>query len=196
MRGSDVIRTPLVSSRSGLPSGTAGVWTTALATLTVLLMLAALLWIVAVNAFGWFWPARVTELDLADGSTVIGIVVAREERPVENGDRQVVQHRIQLKTGNRELTGADFRWVDESEVLNRSTPSDLVRLVRTEYGDAFGRIIAARSLAGDDIDIGDSGAVADLLAAGAELRAERKRLETRLSDVRHPLTEYRDIDGA
>ena len=44
-------------------------------------MLAALLWIVAVNAFGWFWPARVSELVLDDGSTVVGIVVAREDVP-------------------------------------------------------------------------------------------------------------------
>lgn len=127
MHDSDATRPAMTGARSGLPSGLAGVWTTALATLAVLAMLAALLWIVAVNAFGWFWPARVTELGLVDGSTLVGIVVAREERPVETGDAPVVKHRIQLKTGNRELTGADFMWVDETEIVSRSTPGDLDR---------------------------------------------------------------------
>ncbi len=47
---------PFAQARPGLPSGLTGVWMTALATLAVLVMLGALLWIVAVNAFGWFWP--------------------------------------------------------------------------------------------------------------------------------------------
>ena len=54
-----------------------------------------------------------------------------------------MKHRLQLKTGNRELTGADFSWVDESEIVSRSSPGDLVRVVRSEYGDAFGRIVGA-----------------------------------------------------
>jgi len=177
---------PLITSGKSLAPGLPGIWSTALATLLVLVMLGMLLWIVVVNAFGWFWPAAVWRVEMRDGTVVIGTKVGREAIPGPDGSEQVF--RLQFKTGNRELDGRDFVWIDEAEIRSMDRPENLVRIVRSEYGDAFGRIVAARSLAGDDIDIGDSGAVADLLAAGAELRAERERLETRLSDVRHPLT--------
>jgi len=192
MRGSDAATPAMDGTRRGLPSGIAGVWTTALATLAVLAMLAALLWIVAVNAFGWFWPARVTELNLADGSTRIGIVVAREERPVENGEERAVKHRIQLKTGNRELTGADFSWVDESEIASRSTPGDLVRVVRTEYGDAFGRITAAVAADGHSLDATSEAEIGEFLEQGDQWRRERKRLEKEREHLRRPLSELEE----
>jgi len=178
----------MTGTRSGLPSGLAGVWTTALATLAVLAMLAALLWIVAVNAFGWFWPSRVTELELVDGSTLIGIVVAREARPVEDGDGRSVKHRIQLKTGNRELTGADFVWVDEADIESRSTPGDLVRVVRTEYGDAFGRIAAAVAADGQSLDVASGAGIEVFLKQGEQWRRERKRLEKEREHLRRPLS--------
>jgi phosphate transport system permease protein len=179
-------------TRPGLPSGSAGVWTTALATLAVLVMLAALLWIVAVNAFGWFWPARVSELRLVDGSTRVGIVVAREELPVEDHDQRVVTHRIQLKVGNRELTRADFEWIDESEIVGRSTPDDLVRVVRTEYGDAFGRIIGASAVDGRSVNVDSPAALEGLLESGTLWRRERRRLENERDRVRRPLSTLED----
>ncbi len=192
MRGSDAATPAVAGTRHGLPSGIAGVWTTALATLAVLAMLAALLWIVAVNAFGWFWPARVTELELADGSTRIGIVVAREERPVETGEERAVKHRLQLKTGNRELTGADFSWVDESEIVGRSNPGDLVRVVRTEYGDAFGRITATVAADGHSLDAASEAEVGEFLEQGERWRRERQRLEKEREHLRRPLSELEE----
>jgi phosphate transport system permease protein len=182
----------MTGTRSGLPSGIAGVWTTALATLAVLAMLAALLWIVAVNAFGWFWPARVTELGMVDGSTLIGTVVAREERPVETGDAPLVKHRIQLKTGNRELTGADFSWVDESEIVSRSIPGDLVRVVRTEYGDAFGRVTGAVAADGQSLDVASETEIGEFLKRGDQWRRERKRLEKERGQLRRPLSDLEE----
>ncbi len=192
MRDSDGTTTAVTAARPGLPSGLAGVWTTALATLCVLVMLAALLWIVAVNAFGWFWPARVSELELADGASRIGIVVAREERPVEIDDRRAVEHRVQLKVGNRELSGADFEWIDESEILKRSTPSDLVQVVRSEYGDAFGRIVEAFAADGASVDVASQPALDGLLESGANWRRERRRLEKERESFRRPLSVLED----
>ena len=59
MPGSESTKPALVTNRKGLAPGLPGIWSTALATLLVLVMLALLLWVVAVNAFGWFWPAAV-----------------------------------------------------------------------------------------------------------------------------------------
>jgi phosphate transport system permease protein len=188
MHGSDGSRSDVTTARPALPSGSGGVWTTAMATLAVLVMLAALLWIVAVNAFGWFWPARVTELRLVDGSTRVGIVVAREELPVEVHDQLVVTHRIQLKVGNRELSRADFEWIDESQIVGLSTPVDLVRIVRTEYGDAFGRILGAYSADGEPVDIASPAALEGLLESANRWRHERRRLENERERVRGPMS--------
>ena len=46
----------------------------------VLLLLAMLLWIVAVNALLWFWPARVWEVTLTDGRGLVGELVERREQ--------------------------------------------------------------------------------------------------------------------
>ncbi len=123
---------------------------------------------------------------------MVGVVVAREERPVDTGDQRVVRHRIQLKTGNRELTGADFSWVDESGIVNRSTPGDLVRVVRTEYGDAFGRIAAAVAADGQALDVASEAEIGEFLERGDRWRRERKRLEKERERVRRPLSDLEE----
>ena len=188
MRDSETQRASFVGEQKGLASGLPGIWTTALATLAVLLMLTALLWIVAVNAFGWFWPARISEFVLDDGSVRIGEITARELIPLPGEGEVGVLYRLQLKTGNRELTRADFLWVDEDDIAVRSQPEDLVRVVRSEYGDAFGRIVRAYRDDGAAIDLESSGALEGLLKTGEEWRRERRRLEKERARIRQPLT--------
>ena len=186
MHGSEHPQSFVVEQR-GLASGLPGIWITALATLAVLLMLGALLWIVSINAFGWFWPARITELTLVDGTVRIGEMVGREAIPAVSEDAADV-FRLQMKTGNRELNRADFMWVDESAVVRRTQPEDLVRVVRSEYGDAFGRIVGARSWDGASIEMTQPGALEGFLASGEAWRLERRRLENERDRVRAPLT--------
>ncbi len=188
MPDSEAREMSFVGASRGLPSGLPGIWGTALATLIVLLMLAALMWIVAVNAFGWFWPARISEFILEDGSVRIGEVVGREPIPSTESGIDAAGHRIQLKTGNRELTRADFLWVDEAEIVEESQPEDLVRVVRTEYGDAFGRIEGAFREDGTEVDTNSPQALEALLDTGEEWRRERRRLEEARDDLRRPLT--------
>jgi phosphate transport system permease protein len=188
MRDSDNNDAGFVGATHGLPSGLPGMWTTALATLAVLLMLSALLWIVVVNAFGWFWPARITELVLDDGTVRIGEITGREAIPPPEGEAADVAYRLQLKTGNRELTRSDFLWVDEAAIVSRSQPKDLVRVVRSEYGDAFGRIAKAYRGDGTEIDAGSRPALEEYLRIGEEWRRERRRLEKERERVRRPLT--------
>jgi len=171
---------PLVSDWKGLAPGLPGVWGTALATLLVLVMLGLLLWIVAVNAFGWFWPAGVWQVETLDGREIVGAEVGRELVPGPAGADEVF--RLQFKVGNRDLDGRDFVWLDEADIRSKSQPEDLVRIVRSEYGDAFGRIIGAKSAAGEKVDVGDADALAHLLDLGDEWRSERRRLETMIEE--------------
>ena len=185
MPGSDSPR-PVVANPKGLAPGLPGIWSTALATLMILLMLGLLLWIVAVNAFGWFWPAPVWQVEERDGTIHIGAEVGREAIPGPNGSEPI--YRLQFKVGNRDLDGRDFVWIDEAEIRAKSRPDELVRIVRSEYGDAFGRIVGATSSDGNPVDVDESAALAELLDAGEAGRAEMTRLETRLGDLRRPLT--------
>jgi len=157
-----------------------------LATLLILVMLGLLLWIVAVNAFGWFWPAAVWQVETTDRSIVIGAEVGREAIPSPEGEDVV--YRLQYKTGNRDLDGQDFVWLDEDEISSKNRPEDLVRIIRSEYGDAFGRITGASLPGGSAVDAGSNAELKGLLTTGEELRAERKDLESRLSGARRPLT--------
>ncbi len=186
MPASEVKTPSFVTDRKGLTPGLPGIWGTALATLMILLMLGLLLWIVAVNAFGWFWPAPVWQVEQRDGTISIGAEVGREAIPGPDGAEPI--YRLQFKIGNRDLDGRDFVWIDEAEIRSKSRPGDLVRIVRSEYGDAFGRIIGANASDGSTVDVGEPDALGRLLDDGEAGRAELERLETRLSDVRRPLT--------
>jgi phosphate transport system permease protein len=187
MPGSEPSREPIVATTSGAASGLAGIWATALATLLVLAMLVTLLAIVVVNAVGWFWPARIAELRRADGTVLVGEQVGREAMPAA-ADAAELLHRVQLKVGNRELTGSDFVWVPEADILAMTEPEDLVRVVRSEYGDAFGRIVGAVDGSGAPLDLTAPSALDGLLESGAGMRRERRRLEGELEKLRRPLT--------
>jgi len=186
MPGSEPSPRPIVATTSGLAPGLPGIWATALATLAVLAMLVTLLSIVVVNAVGWFWPARIHELKLAGGTVLVGERVDREVMPALDGEG--ARHRVQVKVGNREVTASDFVWVAAAEIVATAAPADLVRVVRTEYGDAFGRIVGAVDGNGESLDLAAPGALARLLEDGARMRRERRHLERDLERVRRPLT--------
>jgi phosphate transport system permease protein len=188
MPGSDADRPPIVTAKPGLAPGLPGIWSTALATLLILVMLTALLWVVATNAFGWFWPARIWQVTLDDGTLRMGQIVGREAVPIALAGRDEPTHRVQLKVGNREVTRDDFLWLDEAEIVDSTTSADLVRVVRSEYGDAFGRIVAAVDGDGRNVDLSSSDALERLLVEGAALRGARARLQRQLEKTRRPLT--------
>ena len=90
------------------------------------------------------------------------------------------------------LPGRISSWVDESEIVDRSTPGDLVRVVRTEYGDAFGRITAAVAADGHSLDAASEAEIGEFLKQGDEWRRERKRLEKEREHLRRPLSELEE----
>jgi phosphate transport system permease protein len=111
------------------------VWLTGGALACALIMVGSLLGIIAVNALGFFWPAAVVRLTLADGTAVAGQVVERERIP-GRGD----QERLKLRVANRDLYGADFVWVEDAQVRSRAYQADIAVIERTEWGLLIGRI--------------------------------------------------------
>lgn len=167
------------------------VWVTAAALSTTLLICAVLIIVVMVNGLGVFWPSRVALLELENGQKVAGEITQRQATALDDGER------IQLKTGNRDLYGIDFRWIDLDQVENMTWPPELVVLERQEYGNFYGylRGIEApgfeRPQDGDLVEYfhqvrdGMSGHLEEL----HDLEQRMSRLNKRLNKVRQELLE-------
>jgi phosphate transport system permease protein len=122
-------------------SGSLFIWLCGGALGLSLLMIGGLLLIIMINGMGYFWPKDLMQVTLKDGSVVLGEWVATETIPEsESADNPKGNERIQLKIGNRDLYGLDFRWVDQADIVNEQYPSDVLAFERREWGNFYGRI--------------------------------------------------------
>ncbi len=135
-----------------------------------MLLVAALLALLAVNGLGYFWQRPLLQLGLRDGRRLLGEVHQREEIPGA-ATADGLTTRIQLKVGNRELSGTDFVWIDERENVERAYPEAAVVLERLEWGNFHGFPVELR--AGDAItEAGADAVVAALPGLHDQKRAQ------------------------
>jgi phosphate transport system permease protein len=118
--------------------GDPAIWLTGTGLGISLLMIAAMIGLILANGLGFFWPRPLTHVQLTDGAALLGEIVAREAIPRPGLPDHLRDHRIQIKLGNRDLSGADFRWVDEEHIADRSRPGDVAYIERREYGPLIG----------------------------------------------------------
>ncbi len=123
-----------------LAHGEPMVWLTGGALAVALTMILALMLKVFVEGVGTFWPGPLVQVTLIDGSTYLGEVTARDryrpsDRLIESlpADQQaVVKSRLaetdgvsvrrSFRTGNYELTGTHFTWVNDTLVSDETRP--------------------------------------------------------------------------
>ena len=144
-----------------------------------LLMIGAMIAHILAKGLGFFWPGRVAELTLRDGTVLMGEVVASEAIPAPGTADHLRRTRSQLKLGNRDVTGTDFMWVDDEEAARTAYPSDAVYMERREYGPFIGRVV---SLADGDRTVASGteavlAALPALVDKAAADRAAIRRLE-------------------
>ncbi len=120
--------------------GTLLTWLTGGALALTLILVGGLLALIAVRGLAHFWPHRIVELSLADGSVVLGEIRERQQLLDAHGEHR---DRVRLYIGNRDIEGLDFRWVDLDEVTASRHPADAVRVERTEWGSLLGYEIEA-----------------------------------------------------
>ncbi len=113
------------------------IWLTGSALALCLLMITGLVAIILYNGVGVFWPRDMELLRLRDGEVAMGRLLDRQAIPEGAG-----QFRVQLKVGNRDAYGLDFRWVDEQLITGRERPTAAVVFERLEWGDAYAFIEA------------------------------------------------------
>jgi phosphate transport system permease protein len=157
-------------------SGEPFIWLTGGALALALLMVGGLIGLILYNGLGFFWPRVVAEVKLRDGKTVTGQIVEREAIPGQPG-----RYRDKFKVANRDLYGADFRWIDEADIAGRRWPADVAVIERTEWGLLIGRIAALK----------DGGQV---VASGADAWPEMQRRLPEAGRVRRAIREIEKKD--
>ncbi len=126
---------PIVSSNTTQPNqnvelGERWIWASGSVVSFTLLLTFTLLWLIVVNALGYFWPKALTQMQLKEGP-ILGLVVEKETT-LEG------RKRWKLQVGNRDLGGDPFRWVFPDEATRIHTPTIAVALERQEFGNFYG----------------------------------------------------------
>ncbi|BDU76958.1 phosphate ABC transporter permease PstA [Mesoterricola sediminis] len=164
--------------------GSAFIWLSGAALAFSLVMIFGLVGYISVKGLGFFWPAPVVELATADGP-VLGQITAREP------------DQVQVRTGNRDVFGQDYRWIPRSAIQETRHPADVVEIERLEYGAFIGRVKAVerggQALPGAPLDI-----LGQLLPGARDTARRIHRLEkSELTPVSLALEEVRlDLKGA
>lgn len=147
-------------------SGDAWVWLNAGTVTISLIMVVGIMGLIAVRGLGYFWPADVMQASYTemDGSKKILIAEVYDEKidtaqrlreaGVEIPAEVETVVRYSLKVGNRDLGGADFKWVFADRLENIKYPADIVALERYEWGSFFGRLKEVRQK-GEPVAIGE-----------------------------------------
>lgn len=120
-------------------SGALFIWLCGGALAVSLLMIGGLVLLILVNGMGYFWPKDLVQYTLPGGTKVLGELVDTEMIPEsESSENPEGKWRIQLKVGNRDLYGLDFRWVDQADIAATEYPQDVVAFERREWGNFYG----------------------------------------------------------
>ncbi len=137
--------------RQWFQSGTPWVWLNAAAVSTSIVMVVGLLLLIAVRGMGHFWPHAVVEFTYHQGPNesrrIIGEIHDAEELPTSRlraagywlpDDAPERITRYLVKVGNRDVYGADFFSVADSNMGPTSEPRDILVVERYEWGNFYG----------------------------------------------------------
>lgn len=124
-------------------SGDIFLWFTGAVLGMIMFLVAGLLLIVSLQGVGVFWPGSLAEVELKDGRRFAGEIMQEESIPLANvpdAYKEEVQTRIQMKTGNRDIYGLDFKWLNTYDIASLQYPDDFVIIERREFGNFYGRV--------------------------------------------------------
>jgi phosphate transport system permease protein len=142
--------------KSWFKSGSPWIWLNAAAVSTCLIMVVGVLGLIVVRGVGHFWASPIVQLSYQDDSgeikTIIGEHVDSTVTPAAmakstgfklSDDEDVLVQSL-IKTGNRDLTGTDFRWIQERNIKAQSQPPELMVIERREWGNFYGTLTAIK----------------------------------------------------
>jgi phosphate transport system permease protein len=113
------------------------------------LLVVAIMLLLAFQGLGYFWQKDLVQLSLADGRKVLGEVWEIQQVPAAPGAAAATAiDRLRVKTGNRDIDGLDFAWINRSDIKATSRPEDAVLLERLEWGNFHGAMTELRGAGG------------------------------------------------
>lgn len=131
--------------RTWMREGNHWVWFNAMAVAISLLAVIGLISFIVFKGMGHFWPKDIHAYTVQDGQggtvQLIGELHRRSDRVegnIKEGVTQIPQ--LLVKVGNRDIFGADFKWVDEQAIVKDNTAKDLIMVERYEWGNLYGRL--------------------------------------------------------
>jgi phosphate transport system permease protein len=171
-------------------SGSPWVWLNAAAVSVCLIFVVGLLALVTLKGAGHFWPSDVAEIVYQEeggqpeivigevaNTSITGAAMAKAAgyKMADNEDT-LVQYLI--KTGNRDVLGADFRWIQERNIQSQQFPVDIMVLERREWGNFYGYLVAVKE-SGNTIAAGEQALPAALerIDAASAIFDEITRIE-------------------
>lgn len=139
-----------VSVKKWFKNGDPWVWFNAGAVAISMVMVFGLLYLIASRGLVHFWAHDVmqAQVEAKDGSTytIIGEMVETVEVSaiqLRDAGYSIPEEyefldRNLLKLGNRDITGADFRWILDFHITDRTYPEDIIVMERREWGNFYG----------------------------------------------------------
>ena len=125
------------------------VWLTAMGLTIGLAMVVYLIGLIIVNGLEAFWPTRVLQIELLEGSKAgindarqFGGKVVKVQQKATQGEGAGDQSEWQIMVGNKDAYGFSFKYIDHADIASVSYPEDVMLLERLEYGDAIGFPVA------------------------------------------------------
>ena len=113
--------------------GNAFIWFSGAMLSLCLLMITGLVGFIAVKGLVVFWPQPLVQVQGPDG-LVLGEITGFE--PALGSEPA----KVQIRVGNRDIYGQDFRWFKATEISDRTEPKDALLIERLENGAFIGRI--------------------------------------------------------
>ena len=137
------------NTKQWFKSGTPWIWLNAGAIAIALVAVFGLLLLILFRGMSHFWPADVEAFyyeNKDNAITIIAEIIESETVPAKSihsigdatGDEQGNVTRYQVKTGNRDILGSDFRWIYDIDLVKRDQPEDIMVLERLEWGNFYG----------------------------------------------------------
>ncbi len=137
-------------------SGVPWIWLNAAAVSICIIMVLGVLGLVTVRGVGHFWPSQVTQFNYQEEGKPSRIIIGEEVETsitpalmakstghiMADDEDTLVQYLI--KTGNRDITGTDFMWIEARNVKEQSEPLDLMVIERREWGNFYGRLLEVK----------------------------------------------------
>ena len=113
------------------------IWLTGGGLAIALCMIVGLLALILCNGIATLWPAPVPQFQTSDGTVYMGEVTRTESFRTNDEKVRVLQRKL-VRTGNFEISGEHFTWINDHDIKAETRPEWALVVERTAWGRFYG----------------------------------------------------------